>query len=94
VPGVRNVELVLVAALVLAAPSLIQAFGGGISLTTALLRLTAAIALCWAGGAIVERVLDTYSRESRRREIERHLTTLAEARARLAQQARAEGEQR
>ncbi|HVB06596.1 MAG TPA: hypothetical protein VNF07_10170 [Acidimicrobiales bacterium] len=92
-PGVRNVELILIATLVVSLPTLLQAFAGGVGAAALLIRLTLALALCWAGGAIVERVVDTYARETRRREMARHLGTLAEARARLAAEARAEQEQ-
>jgi hypothetical protein len=93
-PGVRNVELVLVGAIVLAGPSLLQAFSGGMAVATALVHLALALALCWAAGAVVERVIDSYSREARRREFANRLAQLAEARARLVQQARAETERR
>jgi hypothetical protein len=93
-PGVRNIELVLIATLVVSAPTLLQAFAGGVGAAALLIRLTLALALCWSGGAIVERVFDTYSRETRRREMARHLGALAEARARLAAQARADQERR
>jgi hypothetical protein len=86
-PGVRNVELVIFAALVLSAPSLLQAFSGGIGLPSALVHLTFALALCWAGGAIIERVIDTYSREARRRENVERLQRILEAQARVAEQA-------
>jgi hypothetical protein len=67
--GVRRVELVVVGAVVLSTPSILQAFSGGIALTTALLRFAAALALCWAVGAIVERTLDTYARQARQKEL-------------------------
>jgi hypothetical protein len=93
-PGVRNIELVLIATLVVSAPSLMQAFDGGLGTAALLVRMTLALALCWAGGAIVERVIDTYARESRRKEMARRLSTLAEARARLAEQTRSQQEAR
>jgi len=89
-PGVRNVELVVLSALLLSAPSLFQAFGGGISVATAFVRLAVALALCWAIGAIIERVIDAYARDSRRRQFEARIARIAEARARLVQQARSE----
>jgi anti-sigma factor RsiW len=91
-PGVRNIELVILGALIVSAPSLIQAFSGGISLSTALLRLGIALALCWAAGAIVERVVDSYARESRRRMFKQEMARLAEARSALVEQHRSQGE--
>lgn len=77
-PGVRRLELVVVAALLVSFPSFEQAFAGAISPATALVRLGLALLLCGAVGAIVERTLDRYARDARQKEIERRV---AEARA-------------
>lgn len=78
--GVRRVELVVVGAIVLSTPSILQAFSGGIALTTALLRLAGALALCWAVGAIVERTLDAYARQARQKELAERIEKLRAAR--------------
>ena len=64
-PGVKRFELVVVAALVVSLPSLAQAFSGGISLTSALVRVGLALLVCGAVGALVERTIDTYARDAR-----------------------------
>lgn len=81
--GVRRVELVVVGSLVLSTPSILQAFDGGIAVSTALLRLAGALVLCWAVGAIVERTLDTYARQARQRELSQRIEQLRASRARL-----------
>lgn len=81
--GVRRVELVIVASLVLSTPSILQAFGGGIAPVTALLRLAGALVLCWAVGAIVERTLDNYARQARQRELSQRIEQLRAARGQL-----------
>ena len=80
--GVRRPELVVAAAIVLCLPSLPSVLNGGLSPAAAFLRFAVAIALCWAGAAIIERVLDTYSRQARQAEIRR---AVEEARARFSQ---------
>lgn len=79
--GVRRVELVVVGAIVLSTPSILQAFSGGIALTTALLRLAGALALCWAVGAVVERTLDAYARQARQKELNERIEQLRAARS-------------
>ena len=80
--GVRRPELVVAAAIVLCLPSLPSVLDGGLSPASAFIRFAVAIALCWAGAAIIERVFDTYSRQARQAEIRR---TIEEARARFSQ---------
>jgi FAD/FMN-containing dehydrogenase len=79
-PGVKRFELVVLAALVVSLPSLAQAFSGGISLTSALVRVGLALLVCGAVGALVERTIDTYARDARQREIERRVAQAIEAR--------------
>lgn len=79
--GVRRFELVIVAAVVVSAPSFAQAFSGGIAVTTALVRLAGALALCWAVGAIVEGTLDGYARQARQKELSDRIETLRASRA-------------
>jgi hypothetical protein len=79
-PGVKRMELVVVAALVVSLPSFAQAFSGGITPAAAIVRLGLALLVCWALGAIVERTLDTYAREARQKEIERRVSQALAAR--------------
>jgi hypothetical protein len=74
--GVRRFELVVIAALVFSSPSLLQAFNGGVAVSTALLRFAAALLVCWAVGAIVERTLDNYARQARQKEISARIAQL------------------
>lgn len=67
--GVRRFELVVVAAVLVSTPSLIQAFDGGITVTSAMIRLAVALAVSWAVGAIVEGTIDNYARQVRQREL-------------------------
>lgn len=83
--GVRRVELVVVGAIVLSTPSILQAFSGGIAVTTALLRLAGALLLCWAVGAIVERTLDAYARQARQKELAERIAQLRTQRTPVAQ---------
>ncbi len=83
--GVRRPELVLLAAIVLSLPMLPSILNGGISVASGCIRFAIAIALCWAAGAVIERVYDTYSRQARQTQIRR---SIEEARARIDQQAR------
>lgn len=73
-PGVKRMELVLVAAIVVSLPSFVEAFNGGITVAAALVRFVLALLVCAAIGAIVERTLDTYAREARQKEIERRVS--------------------
>jgi hypothetical protein len=73
-------ELVIVAAFVVSLPSLAQAFNGGIGIAAAFVRFALALLVCWALGAIVERTIDMYVRDSRQREIERRVTESLKAR--------------
>lgn len=78
--GVRRPELVLLAALVLSLPMLPSILDGGISLASGCIRFAVAIALCWAAGAVIERVYDTYSRQARQAQIRK---AIEDARARI-----------
>ena len=78
--GVRRPELVVAAAIVLSLPFLPSVLDGGISPAAGLVRFAIALALCWAVGAVVERVVDNYARQARQAETAR---LLDEARARL-----------
>lgn len=78
--GVRRPELVLMAALVLSLPMLPSVLDGGISVASACIRFAIAIALCWAAGAVIERVYDTYSRQARQAQVRK---AIEEARARI-----------
>lgn len=80
-PGVKRMELVIVAAIVISLPSFAQAFDGGVTVATALVRLGMGLLLCWAVGAIVERTIDAYAREARQKEIERRVAQALTARA-------------
>lgn len=89
--GVRRPELVLLAALVLSLPMLPSIMSGGISVASGFLRFGVAIALCWAAGAVIERVYDTYSRQARQTQIRK---AIDEARARMEQPGRETGTSR
>lgn len=80
--GVRRPDLVVIAALALSLSMLPSILNGGISLASGFLRFAIALALCWAAGAVIERVYDTYSREARQSQVRK---AIEEARARLAQ---------
>ena len=82
-PGVKRLELVVCAAIVVSLPSIEEAFNGGISIATALVRLSLGLVVCAAVGAIVERTLDRYAREARHKEIERRVTQRLAARETL-----------
>jgi|GEM_PF-1593705 len=79
---VRHPELVVAAALVLSLPFLPSILDGGLSPAAGLVRFAVALVLCWAVGAIIERVVDTYARQARQAEM---IRMLDEARARLAE---------
>lgn len=79
--GVRRFELVVVAAIAVSTPSILQALSGGISLTTALVRLALALAVCWAVGAVVEGTLDNYARQARHKEIAERIERVQASRA-------------
>lgn len=80
--GVRRPELVLLAAIVVSLPMLPSILSGGISVASGCIRFAIAIALCWAAGAVIERVYDTYSRQARQAQIRK---SIEEARARMEQ---------
>lgn len=86
--GVRRPELVLLAAIVVSLPMLPSVMNGGISVASGFLRFGVAIALCWAVGAVIERVFDTYSRQARQAQIRK---AIEEARTRLEQPGREHG---
>jgi predicted naringenin-chalcone synthase len=88
-PGIRHVELVIVAAIALASPSIVQALNGGIAPATAIVRVVVALLVCWAGAAVVERITDNYSKEARQRELERRVEFIAQSRAEAVAKARA-----
>ena len=80
--GVRRPELVLLAAIVVSLPMLPSILNGGISVASGCIRFAIAIALCWAAGAVIARVYDTYSRQARQAQIRK---SIEEARARMEQ---------
>ncbi len=80
IQGVRRFELVLIGALALSAPSLVQALTGGVGLTTALVHVALALALAWGVGAVLERTIDTYARQARQRELHARLERVRGAR--------------
>ena len=79
-PGVRNADRVLIGAIILSLPSLAQAFSGGISAAAALIRFVLALAVCWGFGALIERLVDSYSRQARQSDLARRMQQLAAAR--------------
>jgi hypothetical protein len=87
-PGIRHIELVIVAAIALSSPSIVQALDGGIAPATAVMRVVLALLVCWACTAVIERITDSYSREARQREIERRVELLSQARADAVARAR------
>ena len=80
-PGVRHADRVILLALFLSAPAIRETFNSAMSLPSLCLRFVAALLICWAGGAVVERVFDTYSRQARQTEIARQISRLAALRA-------------
>jgi predicted naringenin-chalcone synthase len=74
--GVRRPELVVLAAIVVSLPSIDLLLNGSLGLAAALIRFTIAVAFCWAGGAILETLFDTYSRQARQRELEQRIRSL------------------
>ena len=80
IPGVRHTELVILAAIALMAPGLPGLFDGALSPTAALVRFAIALVLCWACGAVLEGLLDTYGRQARQRQLEERLRKLRAAR--------------
>lgn len=81
--GVRRPELVVAAAIAICLPSLPSLLDGGLSPAATLVRFAVALAICWAAGAVIERVYDTYSRQARQAEIRR---SVEEARAHFSRQ--------
>lgn len=79
--GVKRPDLVLAGAVLLCLPMVPGILQGNVSPTTAILRLTGAIIICWVAGAILSRVLTRYGEESRRAEITRMLEQAQAARA-------------
>ena len=80
-PGVRHADRVILLAIVLSFPAIRSAFSGALSPAALCIRFVAALLLCWAGGAVIERVFDTYSRQARQTEIARQIARLAALRA-------------
>jgi hypothetical protein len=76
VRGVRRPELVVLAAIVVSLPSIDLLLNGSLALAAALFRFAIALAFCWGGGAILETLFDTYSRQARQRELEHRIRTL------------------
>lgn len=79
IPGVRHTELVILAAIALMVPALPGLFDGALSPTAALVRFAVALVLCWAAGAVLEGLLDTYGRQARQRQLEERLRQLRAA---------------
>jgi hypothetical protein len=73
VMGVRRPELVLAAAIAVSLPMLPSFVSGAISLPALLVRFAIALALCWALGAVIERVYDSYARQARNAAIKEQL---------------------
>ncbi len=71
--GVRRPELVLAAAIAVSLPMLPSFVSGAISPPAILLRFAIALALCWALGAVIERVYDSYARQARNTAIRKQL---------------------
>lgn len=80
-PGVRHADRVILLAILCTSPAIRAAFSGALSPAALCIRFVAALLLCWAGGAVVERVFDTYSRQARQTEIARQIARLAALRA-------------
>jgi uncharacterized membrane protein YraQ (UPF0718 family) len=80
-PGVRHADRVILMAITLSIPSIRETFDSAMTPAALLLRFVAALMICWAGGAIVERVFDTYSRQARQTEIARQIARMAALRA-------------
>jgi hypothetical protein len=79
-PGVRNADRVIIGALVLSLPSFEQAFTGGISVAAVFVRFVLALLVCWGFGALIERLVDSYSRQARQTDLARRMQQLAAAR--------------
>jgi len=71
--GVRRPELVVAAAIAVSLPMLPAFASGAISPASALVRFAIALALCWAVGAVIERVYDAYARQARDAAVRRQL---------------------
>lgn len=80
IPGVRHTELVILAAIGLMLPALPAFFDGALSPTAALVRFAVALVLCWAAGAVLEGLADTYGRQARQRQLEERLRQIRAAR--------------
>ena len=80
-PGVRHADRVIIGAILLSVPSIREAFSGALSPAAALVRFVAALLICWVGGAVIERVYDTYTRQARQTEIARQIQRLAALRS-------------
>lgn len=79
IPGVRHTELVVLAAIGLMVPALPALFDGALSPAAALVRFAIALVLCWACGAVLEGLIDTYGRQARQRQLEERLRQLRAA---------------
>lgn len=79
IPGVRHTELVILAAIGLMLPALPALFDGALSPAAALVRFAIALVLCWACGAVIEGLIDTYGRQARQRQLEERLRQLRAA---------------
>lgn len=71
--GVRRPELVLAAAIAVSLPMLPSFLSGAIGPAEILVRFAIALALCWAAGAVIERVYDSYSRQARNAAVKQQL---------------------
>jgi hypothetical protein len=87
-PGVRNADRVILFAMLLCLPTIMQTFNGGLAMESALERFALALMLSWAGGAIVERLFDNYSRQARQNELARRIQQVAAAHLAAAERER------
>lgn len=71
--GVRRPELVLAAAIAVSLPMLPSFLNGAIGPADLLVRFAIALALCWAAGAVIERLYDSYARQARSAAVKQQL---------------------
>jgi predicted lipid-binding transport protein (Tim44 family) len=63
---IRHPELVLAAAVLISSPMIPGVLSGSISTETALIRFLIALLFCWAGGALVSKVIRDYAASKER----------------------------
>ena len=80
-PGVRHADRVILLAIVVTMPAILNAFDGALSPAALCTRFAAALMICWAAGAVIERIFDTYTRQARQTEIARQIARLAALRS-------------